>query len=632
MLPRLAALALLTVALSASAAGASPPTFSTSPLAGSDDGTEPRMTVAPDDTRYVVTNAGGTAVVYASKDGGLTWSRTESDPPGQTVSTIDTDIVAYPTGRILASELDFGGINFPSGFSDDGGKTWTQSRGSTQLADQDRQWFAVDPHDGGANVYMLYHNLASGVAQHNMWVAHSGDGGATFGPPIPIALPPTDAWNDLQCSDSGGPSTLQVNPRTGRVYAFWTTRSSVATGTNVNTGGCGASVFGPLEFNIVNATRVWSAYSDDHGTSWHTSLAVDDSRTGQIVSMQLAYGALDNAGNVYVAYPESPQPYPKAGGAALKLTHADADLTTWSKPATLLPPHPDGDLGVTLVHVVAGDPGKIALGFYEAEHLPGIPEPVWYAHVGQSLDALDATPAFSDQKVSDVPAYRWTASEMMGICGAEGPAQGVENGLACSRSTDVWGITLDSACRVSITWTTKGDEFANGNGGTKELPGSQAATFVSTQTGGSDLCGANAIPGGTQGAAFTAPPAPAGCSDALAPVSRVRTAAVRRGRLTIAGTSRDPGCAGRLRAVAVAVRRQSGRGRCRYLHADGRLGRAGGCARATYLVARGTRSWRLDLKTRLPRGTYVAWARGTDAANNVERTDRRDNLRRFRVR
>src|SRR3954469_18972271 len=345
MLRRLVLLALLAAAVAAPAAGAAGPlTFTTSLLKGSDDGTEPRITVAPDDTRYVVTNAGGAAVVYASKDGGLTWNRTAADPPGQTEPTIDTDIVAYPTGRILASELDFAGINFPSGYSDDGGRTWTQSRGSTQLADQDRQWFAVDPHDGGANVYMLFHNLASGVAQHNMWVAHSADGGATFGPPIPIALPTTDAWNDLQCSDSGGPSTLQVNGKTGRVYAFWTTRSSVATGTNLNTGGCGASVFGPLEFNIVNATRVWSAYSDDHGTTWHTSLAVDDSKSGQIVSMQLAYGALDNAGNVYVAYPESPLPYPNAGGAALKLTHADADLTSWSRPPALLPPPPPAPL------------------------------------------------------------------------------------------------------------------------------------------------------------------------------------------------------------------------------------------------------------------------------------------------
>jgi hypothetical protein len=614
------------------AAGAAPFTFSTSLLRGTDDGTEPRMTVAPDDTRYVVTNAGGTAVVFASKDGGLTWSRTAADPPGQQVPTIDTDIVAYPTGRILASELDFAGVNFPSGFSDDGGKTWQQSRGSTQLADQDRQWFAVDPHDGGANVYMLFHNLASGVAQHNMWVAHSGDGGATFGPPIPIALPPSDAWNDLQCSDSGGPSTLQVNPRTGRVYAFWTTRSSVATGTNANTGGCGASIFGPLEFNIVNATRVWTAYSDDHGTTWQTSVAVDDSQTGQIVSMQLAYGALDNKGNVYVAFPESPQPYPKAGGAALKITHADPDLKTWSKPATLIPPHPDGDLGVTLVHIVAGDPGKVALAYYEAEHLPGIAEPVWYPHVGQSLDALDPTPRFSDQKAADVPAYRWTAAEMMGICGAEGPAQGVENGLACSRSTDVWGITLDSACRVSIAWPTKGDEFAKGNGGTKELPNSQAGTFVSTQTAGPDLCSGNATPGGTQGTAFTPPSPPQGCSDARAPVSRVRKIAASRARITLSGTSQDRGCAAKVRSVAVAVGRAVAHGRCRFLRADGRLGPAVSCLRTSYVVARGTRSWRLTLAGRLPAGSYVAWVRGTDVANNVEGRRRAVNLRRFRIR
>src|SRR5919206_3952702 len=98
MLRRPALLALLALALAAPVAGAAPLTFSTSLLKGSDDGTEPRMTVAPDDTRYVITNAGGTAVVYASKNGGLTWNRTAADPPGQSIPTIDTDIVAYPTG------------------------------------------------------------------------------------------------------------------------------------------------------------------------------------------------------------------------------------------------------------------------------------------------------------------------------------------------------------------------------------------------------------------------------------------------------------------------------------------------------------------------------------------------------
>src|SRR3954451_18424305 len=460
---------LLVVALLAPAvARAEDPTLLTTKLPGANGSTEPRMSVGRDGTRWVVSNASGKGeVVYSSTDGGQTWTPTTGSPP-QTSATIDTDIVTFPSGRILSSELDDGGLNFPTGFSDDGGKTWTQSLGSNQLADQDRQWFAVGPkNSSGTNpVYLLYHNFASGIPQHNMWVATSNDGGATFGPPVPTAQPGSDAYTDLQCSDSGGPSSITVNPKTGHIYVVFTTRAGIIPGTSADSGGCGASVFGPLEFNIVNATRVWVA---DSATglpgSWHDSLAVDDSATQQVVSMQLAYGALDNQGNFYVAYPESPNPYPDLTGAAVKLTWQSPSKDglldgQWSKPVTLVAGQKDSAgkpvNGTNLVHIVAGDPGKIAVAYYKAETVPGAAGPVWYTHILQSFDAQSQDPHVSDYKVTDIPSYQWSASQMMGICGTPGPTQGVENGLACARSTDVWGISLDAGCRVMATWPAWG--------------------------------------------------------------------------------------------------------------------------------------------------------------------------------
>ena len=96
-------------------------------------------------------------------------------PDGQSMATIDVDVVTMPNGRVLTSELDFAGINFITHISDDQGKTWTQSTGQT-FADTDRQWFAVGPPLPGATkprVYLLFHNLLSGLAQHNMWVSTS---------------------------------------------------------------------------------------------------------------------------------------------------------------------------------------------------------------------------------------------------------------------------------------------------------------------------------------------------------------------------------------------------------------------------------------------------------------------------
>lgn len=488
--------ALLVPAAVARAADLAPSDFVTVKLPGADDHTEPRIAVDKNDNRWVVTDGWSQNVaVYSSQDTGRTFTKTPSEF-NQVLPTIDVDIAALdlgePTPRIFASELDTAGLNFPSAYTDDGGKTWHDAQGSDKLADQDRQWFAVGPKDpvtGKPRVYLLYHNLASGLATHNMWVATSVDGGETFLPPVPITTPGSDAWTDLQCADSGGPSNITVNPRTGRIYAFFTTRAATVQGADA--GGCGSSALQPpLEFNIVNGTRVWVATSPNGlPGSWQDTLAVDDSSTGQVVSQQLAYGALDSRGGVYVAYPESPKPYPDLTGSAVKLVWQDPDAggnldaAHWSKPVTLVPPTP-GSNGADLVHLTAGDPGKIAVGYFKAEGggPNNNPVPSWYAHVLQSLDVRSVDPHVTDVDVSTgIPSYRWTASQMMGVCAAPGPAQGVENGLACDRSTDVWGIALDKECRVSITYPT-------GQGG---ATGDLAGTYVATQESGPRLCRRN---------------------------------------------------------------------------------------------------------------------------------------------
>src|SRR2546423_8012124 len=258
---------------------------------------EPRIAVGPDGWSWIVTNrhqSDGSAAVFGSRDGIHRWKATPSLPAGQTSATPDVDILTLPTGRLLASELDDAGINFPTSVSDNRGKTWTQSTGSTQTADQDRQWFAWGPKDPSTHknrVYLLYHNLASGQAQHNMFVATSTDGGETFGAPVPTTLPGSDAYADLQCADSGGPSAIWVNEHDGTVYAEFTTRASPTSGGDA--GGCGTAASGqPFEFNIVAATRVWLAQSTDGGQTRTNSLAGDDAQSRPNRAMPGASGGL----------------------------------------------------------------------------------------------------------------------------------------------------------------------------------------------------------------------------------------------------------------------------------------------------------------------------------------------------
>jgi hypothetical protein len=428
----------------------------------------------------------GQAIVYKSTDG-LHWVRTAGDPAGQTRGTIDTDIVATrpfagaPHGRLVGVELDGGGLNFRVSYSDDGGRTWKVSIGST-LADQDRPWLATGPIDQGTGkprVYLLAHNLLSGTATHNMFVSTSTDGGATFGPPIPVTLPGSPAWLDLQCADSGGPSDLFVNQRTGAVYAVWGTRGAPVGG------GCGASAFGPLEVNVVAATRVWvataSAADAAQPGGWKDSMAVNDSSAnggaGKITGMQLSPGTVDSAGNVYVAYPESIHAYPNYDGAAIKYVWAPGNLSHWSAPVTVAP---SGGAGNVLPHVIAGSRGQLDFAYFVGSARPGR-NPAWRVVVAQTRNALARHPAFWRTKVSGgIVTYTGTASQLMGAC-ATGPLEGVQNGFACNRSTDVWGIALDHSCRLLLAWPVADKSFNN-------TDPKAAGTYVSTQIGGTRIC------------------------------------------------------------------------------------------------------------------------------------------------
>jgi hypothetical protein len=337
-------------------------------------------------------------------------------------------------------------------------------------------------------------------------------------------------------------------------------------------------------------------------------------------------------------------------GAAVKLVYQDpaADGTLadgkWSNPVTLVPPSdPKTHGGANLVHLAVGDPGKVAVAYYAG--VPSGSSALWFTHVVHSLDARSANPTIIDQQVSPVPTHKWDASAMMGICGTPSPVQGVENGLACDRSTDVWGIALDASCRLSIVWPTAGK---GQDGTTTGVPGDAPGTYVSTQTGGADLCGSpGATPGSPSAGAFLPTggvegAAGSSCADRLAPVSRFgrRVRATRRG-VSLAGTAYDRGClngragqrsAKSLRSIRVAIGRRLGHARCRFLMGNGRFGAPVSCLRTIYLPARGRATWSFSVRARLARGRYVAWVRGVDAFGNIERKARTRNLLRFRVR
>jgi hypothetical protein len=474
--------ALLALAMAPAQAGPAAPTFTSQLLKGSSGFSEPRVSVGPDGQRFIDTNAtDGTEIVYGSKDG-LTWTQTAGTPPQQIAPTTDVDVVSTRTGRLIATELDFAPpISFKTAYSDDAGKHWVESSGTT-YSDTDRQWLAVGPDDPKTHqprVYLLFHDLLLGTISHNMFVATSTDGGKHFGVPIPVTIPGQQDWLDLQCADSGGPSNIFVDPRNGHVFVVFGTRSSPV-------GGCGAQ---PVEINVVAANRVWVVEAPAADTTklggWHGHLAVNDTGPpAHITGMQLAPGALDTAGNVYVAYPESINDYPDYNGASIKVIHtSESNLDHWSTPSVVAP---KGGPGNVLPHIIAGSPGKVDVAWYH-----GAPGPQgsihWTSMAAQSLDALSSTPHWQTVTLSDVLAEPsdQDASALMGAC-MQGQTATL-NGFACGRAADVYGIALDSCGSLLVTWPAQaglksdGTYVAQQTGGPTILPCKGATTGPKTQ-------------------------------------------------------------------------------------------------------------------------------------------------------
>lgn len=439
-------------------------------------GWEPSMATGPDGRQWVTTQEGGpssTEAISWSSDGGLSWTRTKTNPP-TTVPNSDNEILVLPSGRVLASVINGSGVSLDIHYTDDNGTTWKTSTGQ-QLQDQDREWLAYGPKnaDGSYDVSMLWHNLASGAAQHEMFVSTSHDSGATFGPPVPIAPAGSAMWLDLQCADSGGPAKIVANHETGQLYAVVPTRTSPA-------GGCGASVTGSFEINVVAATRIWVSTSKDRGATWTPVLAVDDGASGKIVGMQMPTAALDSAGNLYVAYPESPKPYPDYDGGALAFVWAAPDLAKFSKPVVVAPADASAKPGSgrILSQIVAGAPGEIAIFTLQGDgNGTGA---LWSPVIDESWNAMDASPTFASFPLATVPAWKGTASALMGACSGPFPATPLGNpaaGFTCGRSSDVYGQTLTSDCRPAFVW------YAD-----KSLDKEKGGTYVAEQAGGRGLC------------------------------------------------------------------------------------------------------------------------------------------------
>ncbi len=123
-------------------------------------------------------------------------------------------------------------------------------------------------------------------------------------------------------------------------------------------------------------------------------------------------------------------------------------------------------------------------------------------------------------------------------------------------------------------------------------------------------------------AAVTRPQAHYTASCSALPSSRIakRAARLTHRRLAVSGTASERRCAGtRVAQVYVSVVRSAGHGRCRFLLANGRLGRARSCRRPVELRARDTGRWRLRRRVDLPAGHYLIRSAAVDGFGRHQR-------------
>jgi len=201
-------------------------------------------------------------------------------------------------------------------------------------------------------------------------------------------------------------------------------------------------------------------------------VALDDNPTGKLVSYQLAPAAVDSAGNVYVAYDESLNPYPNYDGAPVKYIWAGPDLAKWSRPVTVAA---GGGPGHVLPHIVAGDPGKLDLAYWTGQQDGS--DIHWYTTIAQVFHGLSSKPSIHETRVSTTSADTGTASVLLGACDQNQQTGGIVNGLLCDRSADVWGIALTPSCALTISWPVRNNAQT-----------SLEATYATTQVSGTSIC------------------------------------------------------------------------------------------------------------------------------------------------
>jgi hypothetical protein len=617
--------AVLALASAAQAAGPAvtfaPPTFVSKTLAGG----EPLVMTDPRTGTLVYTSHEGTTHLYGpgffspvgvpdfianyrnqvniwtSSDSGATWKIDDlagagfNTDPSKSQGFSDPDLTMDESGRIYDTGIDL--ANDAVFSSQDGGRSW--DKGTVQCHDGDRPWLA-----GGKpnQMFMATDTEEGSLSGSGHTIFRSTDGGNT--------CDPTGTEDFGPYSDGGsytGFGKLYYDHQNGKLVepALFDSDNdgNFDNGVGVSVGTYGGK-FTPTKASTDKVFGHWPA------------IAIDPSGTIYLVwdTAPTTGGASDACGN--------PPPAPNA----IKLAVSHDFGKTYSTPTTIAAPQ---NARAFWPWVVAGDPGKLSIVWYQTNQLVDVDcqKSDVFVYDAQVFGADTAQPQITVTKAMDRPVSANSVCQGGTTCVAESFDP---NGSKDRRLGDFFTNAVDQRGCVMIA---TGDATQTDPVTGAPLPVS-VPLFI-RQDSGEPLVGSTPCkPLPQTGAAH--------CADNSPPVTSYRRgkAVFARGRqFALGGKARDRGCGGHVQRVQVALAKRTVGARashratksCRFVKANGKLTKPRSCSRRVWLRPRGTSAWKLVIHRRLPAGFYKVWARSVDRAFNRERISRR-NTRTFRIR
>jgi hypothetical protein len=442
--------------------------------------------------------------VWGSRDSGNSYQLLPGEiGPGKPTTCVgggDTDLYLDSHNALYFSDLQ-GLTNISNSMSTDGGATWTTNCAGAPNTPDDRMWFAGTGSSAGGNLvlYQDYDATNTSASGGNQLVETVSTDGTHFLPVVnsdptaPTSSCAGAAVQDCVTDNEGISGNQVVDPATGNVFiAHTTVENGPGSEVGVRVSEGKVTLGTPATATWTESPNLDGSLCPDSTTSSDGSKTCVDSNGNpeELAGENFASIARDSAGYLYVTFTAGPLDHQSSSDAnfggltapeqiyvvhSLEPAGADPSKLTWSAPQAITGSGASAGTN-TFPWITAGSDGRVDVAWYHTDEVsePGtcigsgsgtctlygagsFTKAEWTVQMGQSLNAHDASPAYSTSNVSE------TYVKHGQIC---------TNGLGCATGGDrslgdFLQVTTDSqgAALVSYVFDTSGNTSAGEDAG-----------------------------------------------------------------------------------------------------------------------------------------------------------------------